>query len=432
MIPTIAKNRENKDDIPHDLGHALPMTKRILILGGGFAGVTAAMHLAKQNLPDTEITLMGNKAWLEYHTIFYRLVAGKRPAEACLPLGIVLNEKVRIVTDKAIGVDPATKTVAGKSGKAYDYDMLVVAFGAQPAYFGIEGMEKHSLTMKSANEALDIRHRVRMHVEAMKEGTEEHRKKMGRFAVVGAGPTGIEIASIVLPYARTLAAKAGIDPNLIQVDLIEAADKLLPALHPKISVAVLEKITSLGVTVLLQKAAASVDDGGLHFKDGSVIDAGTIFWTAGVKPNELLAQIPSMELDKRGRAVVDEQLHAKGLKDVFVVGDCASTQFAGMAQTALLDGKFVAHVMGAQIRNETLPTYKAKAPAYAIPVGIHWAAVQLGNMRFYGFLGFLMRRAADIHAYMDLLPWWRVPSVFFGLTNLDAHGIPNPPKAGHL
>lgn len=405
--------------------------KKVLILGGGFAGVTAAMELAKKNLPDTQITLIGNKSWLEYHTIFYRLLGGRRPAEACLPLRIILPKSVRIMTDKVAGVDPKDKVVAGSGGKAYDYDVLIVALGAQPAYFGIPGMQERSMTMKSAAEALEIREWIEKRIIAMKEGDQAHKRKMGHFAVIGAGPTGIEIASVGLTDAKKLARKHGIDASLLRFDLIEAADHLLPVLQPQISDAVTGKLKQMGVNVLTQKAVTSVDDAGLHFKDGKTMDPGTILWTAGVKPNDVLGTIPGIELDKRGRAVVDGQLRAKNLQDVFVIGDCASTQYTGMAQTALENGAFVAHAI-ATGSSKPLPAYIPTEPAYAIPVGLHWGAVQFKGMRFYGLLGMMMRRAADLHAYMLLLPIWRVPLVFFGLTNLDAHAVPNPPKAPHL
>ncbi len=286
--------------------------------------------------------------------------------------------------------------------------------------------------MKSAAEALEIREWIDQRVAQMKGGDSAHKRKMGHFAVVGAGPTGIEIASVGLAHARKVAKKIGADASLLHFDLIEATDRLLPVLHPKISASVQKKLQSTGVNVLLQKAVTTVDDTGLHFKDGSTIDPGTILWTAGVKPNDLLATIPGMELDKRGRAVVDDQLCAKNLKDVFVIGDCASTQFTGMAQTALIDGEFVSNVIAAEAKNQTLPVYKPLQPAYAVPVGMNWAAVQFMGMRIYGLLGMAMRRGADLHAYMLLLPIWRVPLVFFGLTNLDAHGVPHPPKAPHL
>lgn len=404
--------------------------KKILILGGGFAGVTAALELAKKNLSDTQITLVCNKSWLEYHTIFYRLLGGRRPAEACLPLGIILPDSVHIVTDKVTGIDPKDKVVAGKSGKAYDYDVLLIALGAQPAFFGIPGMQERSMTMKSAAEALEIREWIDGRVVAMKSGDVNHKKKMGHFAVVGAGPTGIEIASVGLTHARKIAKKNGVDPSLLRFDLIEAADHLLPALQPQISNAVDRKLRSMGVNVLLQKAVTTVDDAGLHFKDGDTLDPGTILWTAGVKPNEVLATIPGVELDKRGRIVVDDQLRAKNLTDVFVLGDCASTKYSGMAQTALGDAAFVANILASN--DTSTHAYTPKEPAYAIPVGLHWGAVQWMGMRFYGLLGYAMRRGADLHAYMLLLPLWRVPLVFFGLTNLDAHGVPRPPKAPHL
>lgn len=286
------------------------------------------------------------------------------------------------------------------------------------------------MTMKSAAEALEIREWIDGRVRAMMEGDDAHKRKMGHFAVVGAGPTGIEIASVGLTHARKVARKIGADASLITFDLIEAGDRLLPVLHPKISDAVTRKLNTIGVNILTQKAVTSVDDAGLHFKDGETKNPGTILWTAGVKPNDLLTQIPGIELDKRGRAVVDDQLRAKNLTDVFVIGDCASTPYSGMAQTALEHGAFVAQVI--ETGKASPPTYRPTEPAYAIPVGISWGAVQIKKLRIYGLLGMALRRGADLHAYMLLLPLWRVPLVFLGLTNLDAHAVPNPPKAPHL
>lgn len=400
------------------------MVHRIVIVGGGFGGVTAALTLADARLPNAHITLITDKPWLEYYGVLYRLIDNGSVSEACLPLKMIIGSRaIDVIIDEVQSIDVAKKTVTGKH-LSYNYDTVIVAPGSVPAYFNIPGMEEHSMTMKSIAQAIEIGETVKKRVDAIaKERDPKKQKMLGRFLVVGAGPTGIEIAGEVLPLAKKLMKQKQLDLSIISVEIIEAMSRVLPVIEEHASKKVHTRLESMGIKVHLNTAVASADATSITLKDGSKIDAGTIFWTAGVKPSPLIAAIDRLELDKRGRVLVDEQLRAKGHTDMFVLGDCASTPFAGLAQTAVGDGAFASKVIAAAIKNRSLPTYKPQTPAYAIPAGPHWAAVKFGALRTYGWIGYIMRRAADIHVYVLVLPWRFIPKAFLGKIDLRKYSI---------
>ena len=401
------------------------MTHRILIVGGGFGGVTVARHVGKKRLDGVEITLLTDRPWLEYYGVLYRLIRGAHPSQACIPLPMILPKNVTVVLDRAASVDAPAKSVQGEKG-TYAYDTLVLCPGAEPAYFGIPGMKEHSVTVAHAGHALRLRDDIRIGIEAMRAADPSRRQTLGRFAVIGAGATGVEMSGDMLHVARAMAKKAGLDPSLVSVELIEAADRVLPITEPKCSARTLARLQKIGVNVRLQTAVESAEKGKLLLKGGGTIEAGMILWTAGVKAHGLLATVAGMELDKRGRTVVDEHLRAKGVADVFVIGDAASTQYAGMAQTAIDDGIFLAKVIAAQRAGRTPPTYAPRAPAYAIPAGPNWAAVKYLFIRAYGYPGYVLRRLADIHVYMLVMPWRYIYQAYFGTIDFAKYGIPEP------
>ena len=404
----------------HGMLHTL-MTHRILIVGGGFGGVTAAQHLAKKNLPDVSITLLTDKPWLEYHSILYRVIAGGHPSESCIPLALVVPSSVTIVRGNMAQTDTVQKTVTTKDSQTLPYDTLILAPGSEPSYFNIPGMQEHSITMKSVEDALALRQHVDDCVTAMVQADASGRAMLGHFVVIGAGPTGIEIAGDIIGSARALARSKGLDPSLIQVDLIEAADRVLPATEPVTSKKVEKRLRAMGVNVLLNTAVSSAEETVVHLKEGQAIETKSIIWTAGVKASTSLSSVTGLTLDKRGRATVDAQLQT--MPNVFVLGDCAATPYAGMAQTAIEDGVFAAGVIEAELTGTSLPAYNPTQPAYAIPVGPHWAAVRYKGLHLYGFAGYIMRRAADMESYLLLLPFTRSIQAFFGKIPLKSYGI---------
>ncbi len=377
--------------------------------------MSAAKHLSKMNLQNVTITLISDKPWIEYYGALYRLIGGSNPAEVMLPLSLTVDtQRVTLVIDSIQNINSIKKNVEGKT-KTYAYDTLILSPGSVSNYFGIPGMDEHSVTMKNVADTLELKQSVIDHVTAIaKTSVQTECQKLGRFAIVGAGPTGIEIAGEILPLAHATARRVGVDPSLIEVCILEAADRLLPALEPKASANVQKRLKRIGVNLMLNTAVASIKKNAVTLKDGSLLPVAMIIWTAGVKAHPLLASLKGIEVDKRGRAIVDEHLHVKNVPDVFVLGDCASTPFSGMAQTAFDDGRFIAQVLAAKLRASPLPTYAPKAPAYAIPARRGWAAVKYGPIRAYGLPGYVLRRLADIHVYMLVLPWRYVPAAYLG------------------
>jgi NADH dehydrogenase len=370
------------------------MSTRVLIVGGGFGGVETAKSLGKD--PRFAVTLISERSWLEYYGSLYRILRRNEFSRVCIELAEMLPQSVALVVDRIEGVDPSAKKVVGTHG-TYEYDVLVLAPGAEPAYFGIPGMKEQSMTLRNVADAI----KLRKHLDDLlaKPTLTEAEKN---FVVVGSGPTGVETAAELLVHEGDRHSSA------VRVTLLEAADRILPSMPEVVSVQARKRLESLGVTVLTQKKVTGCEPGKLLLADGQ-IEASTVVWTAGVKAHSLLEKIPGLQLDKRGRAAVDGELRAAGVQDIFVTGDAAVTQFSGMAQTAVYDGAFVASVLKGQ-----KPTYAAGKPKFAIPIGKWWAAVVFGPLNIFGLLGYFLREAADMKVFLMLTSPPRALQHFLG------------------
>lgn len=379
--------------------------KRIVVVGGGFAGVRAALDLAAASLKAVKIILVADKPHFEYSPALYRVVTGRSPLEVCVPLQDIFGGTcVQVVRDTITEARLGENVVIGSSGSSYRYDYLVLALGSESSYFGIPGLADFSFSFKSISEALRLKRHLHESFAACKASLNAGNVCTANIVIVGGGASGVEAAGELAVYTRELAEKHHLDPGIINIDLIEAAPHLLPALPADIGARAAERLRYLGVNIFLNQTVLKEEVYGVYLKDME-IKTKTLIWTAGVKPNHLYAEIKGLEMDKRGRVIVDEFLRTKSYENVFVAGDAASTVYAGMAQTALHDGSFIACAIAKKVRGEGLRAYIPHKPAYAIPVGPGWAAVLLGPMRVFGFLAWVLRRFADLRFFFSVLPF---------------------------
>jgi len=384
--------------------------KRLVIIGAGYAALALARSLGKQS--GLSITMLTNKSYLEYYPTLYRVAVGYTSNQTCIPLtDILAGTKVEVKSEQVTGINFQEKKVATQSGTEYGYDYLLIAVGSETNYFGIPGMAEQSFSFKSTVDALKLRARITEMIKFATTATPEEAEIATRFVVVGSGPTGTELSSELLEYAQGIAKENALDPQLIKIEMIEAVARVLPTMSEAASAKVATRLGARGVTVHLNTAVATLQGDDLQFKEGG-LKTKTVIWTAGVKTNALIGTL-GIELDKRGRVVVDEYLQAKGFTGVFVAGDAASTQYAGTAQTAQSDGFYVATAIKEDLQSTANRTpYVAHQPIYAIPVGPSWGVVQWGTKNYYGFTGFTLRRLADLRYFMSILPFGKALAVW--------------------
>lgn len=379
--------------------------KKILIVGGGFGGIRTALDLAKNKPPDVKIVLLSDKPHFEYHATLYRVVTGRSPLQVCIPLAeIFAGQNVEVVIDTVIAVNPKAKTLDGSSGSHYSFDYLVLALGSETAYFNIPGLAERAFGFKSITEAL----RLKRHLHGLFEGRPP---KPINIVVVGGGASGVELAGELAVYTAGLAKRHNLDESLVSIDLVEAAPRVLPTMPPDVSERVRRRLQNLGVNLFVNRQVIKEEMEELSMADMKVWTK-TVIWTAGVKPNHLYSEIQGLKLDPKGRVVVDEHLQAEGASGVFVIGDAAATIYAGMAQTALHQGRFVAAAIKKLLKGQRLFAYYPKKPLYAIPVGPGWAAAVVGAFRFYFWAGWLARRSADLRFFLSILPFRKALAAF--------------------
>ncbi|CAN5125952.1 NAD(P)/FAD-dependent oxidoreductase [soil metagenome] len=367
--------------------------EKVLIVGGGFAGIKAALELTDDNR--FEVTLLTEGNHFRYYPSLYKAATGGKRANSAIPLATLFaNKRISIVNGTATTLDRKAKTVSTAAGEVIGYDSLVLALGVVTNYFGIPGLAEYSYGIKSLEQVERLK--AHLHQQLIDE-----RKPDLNYVIIGGGPTGIELAGTLPPYIKKLMKAHGIRNRNVHVDLVEASPRLLPRAPRDVSRLISRRLRRSGVRLHLGKVVQGQTADSLTVS-GKPIQSHTVIWTAGVTNNPFFSN-NKFVLMGRGKVATDIYLQAE--ENIFVLGDNANTPYSGMAQTAVVDGAFLAENLKRRADGKSFKSYTAKEPWSVIPVGERWASATRGGFRTYGILGWLLREAADLVAFHDYQPW---------------------------
>ena len=366
---------------------------RVVIVGGGFGGVKAALELVKDK--KVSVTLVTDKDHFLFYPALYSTATGRSWQQSVLPLSeIFKNDRIKVVRDSVVGLDTVRRFVVTTQGQVH-YDRVIFALGVVTSYFGIAGLDTYIFSINSATEI----ERFKKHLHD--ELTSEQRLDKN-YIIVGAGPTGVELAASLTGYLRRIGKRHMVKNSRIRLSLVEAAPRVLPRMSERSSALITKQLKKVGVTVMTGKKVESEDDDSIIIS-GTDIPSKTVVWTSGVANHPFFAEHSDIfKLAPNGRVEVDSHLRVD--KHIYVIGDNANTPYTGLAQTAIHDAHFVAKAIRADVRNQPLPEYRPRKQPVVVPVGENWALFEYGPLRFSGWLGSLVLRAAHLMGYLDFFP----------------------------
>jgi NADH dehydrogenase len=346
--------------------------QRVVILGGGFGGLSAARKL--KNAP-VDVTLIDRCNFHLFQPLLYQVATGPlSPANISGPLRQVLkhNKNTTVLLGEAIDIDPANHQVILSDG-AIGYDTLIVATGSSHQYFGHDDWEKFAPGLKTIEDATDMRARILLAFEAAERETDPQKlKEWMTFVIVGAGPTGAELAGALGEIANDTLKHdfRRINPTEAQIILVEGTDRVLPSYPPKLSEAARKMLERLKVTVRTGAMVTDVKAHSVTIKCGDhseIIPTRTVLWAAGVLASPLglaLAKRLGTKTDRAGRVIVDPDMTIPGHPEIFVIGDLSSfthqtgKPLPGVAQPAIQQGRYVAKVIERRLRGEKTPPFR--------------------------------------------------------------------------
>jgi len=367
---------------------------RVVIIGGGFGGVKAALELAGDS--SFAVTLISNHSDFFVYSMLYRVATGGTIEIASVPLDeIFAHGSITIVQQTVTRIDRKNSEVQTNKGQKFSYDSLVCALGSVDNYYGIPGLEQYAFGVRTPNAAKILNNHLHKQLTQSKQVDDN-------YIVVGGGPTGVELAGALPAYINKLCRQHGLLETKIKVTLVESNARLLPAMPRDISFTVKRRLKKLRVKVLTRKTVDAQTPEGVMIDD-KLLKSKTVIWTAGAKNNPIF-EIENFKISSRHKVQVDQFLQAE--PNIYVIGDNADTTYSGMAQTALYDGVYIAKNLKRSASGKARLAYKPKKPIYVVPAGAHWAAVLWGKFRIYGVFGWWLRRLADFIAYHDYEPWY--------------------------
>lgn len=365
-----------------------------VIIGGGFGGVKAALELSKKNLG--RITVISDQAYFLHHATLYATATGRNTSESVVSLEDIFSSHhdISVVQDEITSFDPKRKLVIGKN-KQYTYDNIIFAMGVVTTYFGIDGMQQHAYGIKTLKEVRAFKDHLHDELVA-----DKHMDK--NYVIIGAGPTGVELAGSLSQYLKDLAVAHQIKRAKINISLIEAAPRILPRLSKTASAKVQRRLEALGVKVLVNHKVQALSKHSITI-DGKLVTTETAVWTSGVTNHPFFKEHADyFRLAQNGRVEVDSYLRAS--ENVYVIGDNANTEYTGVAWTALMDAVFVANHLAREATGRRLVAYRPKKTAVGVPVGEKWAYVERYGVYAQGLTGYILRRYLELRGYRALLP----------------------------
>ena len=374
---------------------------RVLIIGGGFAGLAAAKALA--GVP-AQVVLIDRRNHHVFQPLLYQVATASLSAsEISSPIRRVLRgvKNCRVVLADVSGVDVANKQVEIDDVRV-PYDYLILAAGASHSYFGRDEWAKVAPGLKSLEDAAELRRRMLLAFETAEyEADPGARRAALTFAIIGAGPTGVELAGAIKEIATKSIRRdfRNIDTRETRVILFEGVDRVLPPFPPELGTRAKTDLEKMGVEIRLNAKVTDITPDGLHIGE-EFVPVRTVFWAAGVKASGIGKGL-GVPLDRAGRVQVGPDLSVPGHREVFVVGDMAAAKSAdtdravpGVAQGALQGGKYVGTVIAAEIMGRAKPTEREPFSYWdkgnMAVIGKNKAVAQIGRLKLGGFVAWLM------------------------------------------
>jgi len=381
----------------------LTVLPRVVIVGAGFGGLRTARAL--RNAP-VQVTVIDRQNHHLFQPLLYWVAtAGLSPADICSPIrGILRNQKnAEVFMEEVTGVDVQEQRVL-MGDRSVPYDYLVLATGAHDNYFGHPEWEHYAPGLKSIVDATSLRRKILLAFEAAEIETDPEKvKALLTFVLVGAGPTGVEMAGAIaeLAHKALVSDFRHIDTRMTRIILIEAGPRILAAFSESLAQKTQKKLISMGVEVRTGTPVTDLDEHGVVV-DGERINAATIIWGAGVSASSAGKWLGA-EVDRAGRVKVASDLSIPGHPNVFVIGDTASTiqnekPLPGVAQVAMQGGRYVASVITHRVAGKELNNpFHYLDKGNLATVGRSYAIIDIGNIRLTGFFAWLMWLAVHIY-----------------------------------
>ena len=371
-------------DLPH-----------VVIVGGGFAGLYCARALKR--VP-ARVTLVDARNFHLFQPLLYQVAtASLSPADIAMPLRYVLrgHPRTQVWMGEVVDVDVDSRTVYLEEGTLH-YDYLVLATGATHAYFGHEEWAEQAPGLKTIDDATEMRRRFLLAFEAAeREADTEARKRLLTFAIVGAGPTGVELAGAMAEIARKVMPREfrAIDTKSARILLLEGGPRVLPAYTERSSARAQRQLEKLGVEVRTNALVSAIGDGTVHIGD-ETIAAANVFWAAGVAASPLGARLGA-PLDRAGRVLVEKDCSVPGHPEVFVIGDLAHVEHngslvPGVAPAAMQMGRHAARCIDAAVHGRPTPEFRYLDKGNLATIGRAAAVAEIWGAKLSGLVAWLV------------------------------------------
>lgn len=363
---------------------------RVVVVGAGFAGLTAARSLAGE---EVSITVIDRRNFHLFQPLLYQVAtAALNPSDIAFPIRAVLRSQrnvERVILGTVVGVDPDARMVELEDGSSVAYDTLVVATGATHSYFGNDDWAEHAPGLKAIEDALEIRRRILLAFETAERRPQDVAELL-TFVVVGAGPTGVELAGALVEIA--VDAMKGefdlIDPSAARVILLEGSDAVLPPYPPSLQASARRQLEDMGVEVRTGALVTGIDAHGVTLASGERIPTATVLWAAGVQASPLTGLLP-VERDRAGRATVAPDLSIPGHPEILVLGDAALVEggkVPGVAPAAMQQGRYAARLIRDRLRGVTTPPFRYRNKGTLATIGRARAVANFPFVRIGGFI----------------------------------------------
>lgn len=379
------------------------MTQRVVIIGGGFAGLHAALSVGK--LP-VDVTLVDKRNFHLFQPLLYQVATGGlSPGDITAPLRAVVRKlpNVRVLLAEVKSIEPQQRRVILNDGEV-EYDILLMAAGADNFYFGNDGWSQYAPPLKSIEDATAMRARILSAFEhAEREPDESKRRAWLRFVIVGGGPTGVELAGAIGEISRdTLRGDfRRIRPEEAQILLLEHSPRVLGQFADDLSASAERQLIQLGVRTRTGVKVTGVDATGVIIDTGTQrerIETYTVLWAAGVRPVPLgkqLADALGITLDRGGRIAVAKDFSIPGHPEILVMGDMAAYEqdgqmLPGLAAVAMQQGQFAGKIVNARLKGVPAPQFRYVDKGTMATIGRAAAVAQFGKVHFTGLIAWLL------------------------------------------